>query len=724
MTNYAHATQSPDAWTRVADMYSVVYWLAARHRWMHLAELAVMKQRVAAERGRPISAVTAARDEAGAFLNSGDFAGGLAVVEAESTLRGRDRAFGLGILHLRGLTLAGRLKEKAIAARHIEAAWRTADEFPEDIDEHGIHFGPENTAMHAISTSSDMEQHRTALDTAEGLIRNGLTLPATRVGPLYMNLDRSQLALGDRDFALESLEEAWDVAPEMARVHPTSQELMRVLTSLHRRSNPMAKTTDAEGKATEFGYDADRRLTKITTPEGRVTFFTYDSNNRVTSMKRATGFNDSGETGPTYTYAYTADAPGKAGVTTVTDPAGNQTKYTHTADGSVTKVTDALGRNRERTYDANLNLETATDAMGAGSDPANVTAYGWDTRSNPSSLKLPTGATASLTGNLPAARKARAEDTCPGGTTYTYDDASQLTARDGSTEGWSYDKAGNETAANPTADTARAGGQWNDFSQLTSVTQGGEEYKGRYASTDQSERTQFGDTAFHHGPVGLSAQTKAGVDTNLTREPSGNLHSFRTKGETYYYLTDALGTVEAVANSQGEKVNWYYYSPNGITDATEQVSQPYRFAGGYQDPTGLYHNKARYLDPNIGRFTQPDPAGLEANPYLYASGDPTNMIDPNGLWSMPGWAKAAVGTVVTVAVGAAAIMAVGAACGATAGAACLLAGAVTGALWTGAAGAGMAKAMGQSPVEGLTGGITGGLLGPWVPALRPIHYIN
>ncbi|MGP3945190.1 hypothetical protein [Streptomyces sp. 6N106] len=33
MTNHAHATQSPDAWTRVADTYAVVYWLAARHRW-------------------------------------------------------------------------------------------------------------------------------------------------------------------------------------------------------------------------------------------------------------------------------------------------------------------------------------------------------------------------------------------------------------------------------------------------------------------------------------------------------------------------------------------------------------------------------------------------------------------------------------------------------------------------------------------------------------------
>lgn len=242
-TNYAHASGAPNAWTLVADTYSVVYWIAARHRWMHLAELAVIRQRMAAERADPVAAIVAARDEAGTFLNSGDFSGGLAiidraVVQAESTLHGRDRAFGLGILHLRGLTLAGRIKDKATTERHIEAAWRMAEEFPADVHEHGIHFGPENTATHVISTSSDMDRHRSALDTADDLIRGGTTLPATRMGPLYMNLGRSQLALGDRDGALESLEEAWDVAPEMASVHPTSQELMRVLTSLHRRSNP------------------------------------------------------------------------------------------------------------------------------------------------------------------------------------------------------------------------------------------------------------------------------------------------------------------------------------------------------------------------------------------------------------------------------------------------------------------------------------------------------
>ncbi|MFD9905018.1 RHS repeat-associated core domain-containing protein [Streptomyces sp. NPDC059063] len=737
----------------------------------------------------------------------------------------------------------------------------------------------------------------------------------------------------------------------------------------------LAKVTDTEGKATQFGYDSDRRLTKITTPEGRVTVFTYDAKNRVTSMKRATHFDGSGESGPTYTYAYSADAPNKAGSTTVTDPAGNTTKYEHQADGEVTKVTDALGKSRERTYDANRNVQTATDAMGVGGTPGNVTAYGWDARSNPTSAKLPTGATSSLSGyktiggtdvpgkitsadgvevtygyddagnttketvagaeggtrtfaynpkdptcggfegqrcevkdangkatkatydakgnvvkvtppspmgatsytydeagrihtatdgrgtkvtftydhrdrvkkvsgptgwaeyswdgdgnlkqrsdatgitrydfdplsretirtlqdgsqtvltyyaegnvetytdpsgtakytydkvnrletltdaqgkktgyeynandartktsypggtietitrdkaNRPERVKAtsaegtlvdlaydyaytsggttkdgvriRAEtDTvaglkraytynsagrltftretkgstvndswlycydkagnltsqgtaagCPGGTTYTYNDASQLTGKNGDTSGWSYDKAGNETAAAPTPETARADGQWNDFSQLTSLTQGGQEFKARYASTDQSERTQFGDTAFHNGPVGLSAKTTGGVDMNFTREPSGNLNSFRTEGplrteSTYYYLTDAIGTTRAVVDDRGKKVNTYDYSPRGVTRTmTEKVPQPYRFVGGYQDQTGLYHSEARYMDPRVGRFTQPDPAGLETNPYLYASGDPTNIIDPNGLWGIGGLIDAVGGGV-------------------------------------------------------------------------------
>lgn len=242
-TNHAHAVGSPGAWAVVADVYSTVYWLAARHRWMDLAELAVMKQWLAAQRANPLAGAVAARDEAGAFLNSGDFEGGLAVVNraivhADTSLEGPDKASGLGLLHLRGLTLAGRLGDKAEAERHTAAAWRAAEEFPEDVNVHGIHFGPENTAIHVVATSVDLENHRKALEVADRLSRNSLTLPATRVGPLHMNVARAKLALRDRDGALSSLVDAWDAAPQMAKVHPTSQELLRVLTSLHKRSNP------------------------------------------------------------------------------------------------------------------------------------------------------------------------------------------------------------------------------------------------------------------------------------------------------------------------------------------------------------------------------------------------------------------------------------------------------------------------------------------------------
>ncbi|MET8658420.1 RHS repeat-associated core domain-containing protein [Streptomyces griseus] len=56
-----------------------------------------------------------------------------------------------------------------------------------------------------------------------------------------------------------------------------------------------------------------------------------------------------------------------------------------------------------------------------------------------------------------------------------------------------------------------------------------------------------------------------------------------------------------------------------------------RFAVDHQDPISPHHFAARYYDPNIGRFTTPDPSGQEQNPYLYAACDPVNKIDLTGL---------------------------------------------------------------------------------------------
>ncbi len=62
------------------------------------------------------------------------------------------------------------------------------------------------------------------------------------------------------------------------------------------------------------------------------------------------------------------------------------------------------------------------------------------------------------------------------------------------------------------------------------------------------------------------------------------------------------------------------------------MANPWRHTGQYQDAAGgLYTMGARYYQPELGRWTQPDLSGQEANAYLYAGGHPANSIDPTGL---------------------------------------------------------------------------------------------
>ncbi len=243
-TTYAHAAGSPQGWALLADVYSVAYWLAARHRWMDLVDIAPIRQAWAAgQQSNPLVAAVAARDRAGTFLNCGDFDGGLTVVDraivaAEAELTGPERAFATGTLHLRGMTLAGRRGDRAQAQRHIHAAWAMAQEFPRDLRLHNQIFGPANTAVHVLATEGDLGRPREVIRLAEELFSTDTGLPPTRIAPTHISTARAQLDLGDRDGAQTSLVQAWDIAPQRTKIDPMSREVLRVLICLHRRSNP------------------------------------------------------------------------------------------------------------------------------------------------------------------------------------------------------------------------------------------------------------------------------------------------------------------------------------------------------------------------------------------------------------------------------------------------------------------------------------------------------
>lgn len=54
--------------------------------------------------------------------------------------------------------------------------------------------------------------------------------------------------------------------------------------------------------------------------------------------------------------------------------------------------------------------------------------------------------------------------------------------------------------------------------------------------------------------------------------------------------------------------------------------------------TSLYYYRARYYDPNVGRFLGEDPLGFEggADAFAYVENSPTGLIDPAGLAPGPG----------------------------------------------------------------------------------------
>ncbi|MEU8294611.1 RHS repeat-associated core domain-containing protein [Streptomyces pseudogriseolus] len=424
--------------------------------------------------------------------------------------------------------------------------------------------------------------------------------------------------------------------------------------------------TAPDGKKTDFDYNNNGKRTKTVYPGGTTQTVTIDDNGRPQAIKTTSGT----QTFVDLSYSYASAGKDTTKIRTRTD---NLTKY-----------------KTSYTYDSQDRLSYALEADSAGARKASWL-YCWD-----------------KAGNLTSQDGSR--NTCPGGTTYTYNDASELTGKNGSTTGWSYDKLGNETAG--AGGTGRTNESWTDYSQLAGITAGGKTYDLVHAGTTNAERTKLGETWFHHTALGLASTTTNGVDTGFIREPAGTLNSMTTGGKSYYYLTDATGNVLGLVDDTGKRTHTYAYGPTGTPrgTTTEAVPQPYRYAGAYADPTGLYKMGHRYYDPALGRFTQPDPSGQEANPYLYAAGDPINNSDPTGLFSWPDVGSAIGGAVA----GLAAATAVAAACAGTAGIGCVAAGAVTGALWGGAgAGLGAVVAGGDSDdaKNAVLGSVVGGLIG-------------
>jgi len=121
-------------------------------------------------------------------------------------------------------------------------------------------------------------------------------------------------------------------------------------------------------------------------------------------------------------------------------------------------------------------------------------------------------------------------------------------------------------------------------------------------------------------------------------DPICMIDTMTSPAVTSYYHFDALGSVVTLTNSSGNTVEVYEYDVYGRPGASD-ANHPNRFmftGREYDKETGLYYYRARYYNPQIGRFLQTDPVGYKAgmNWYAYCINNPLSFMDPSGLISV------------------------------------------------------------------------------------------
>ncbi|ENW94926.1 RHS repeat domain-containing protein [Acinetobacter sp. NIPH 298] len=132
-------------------------------------------------------------------------------------------------------------------------------------------------------------------------------------------------------------------------------------------------------------------------------------------------------------------------------------------------------------------------------------------------------------------------------------------------------------------------------------------------------------------------------------KPVAAIYGSGANTKIYYIVADAQNTPRRLIDSSTHQVAWAWDSTAfGLGDPVGTVTFNLRFPGQYYDQgTGQFYNHNRYYNPELGRYMEPDPIGLEGglNPYAYAGSNPVMNVDPSGLcmfdllcsgsWNMP-----------------------------------------------------------------------------------------
>jgi len=156
------------------------------------------------------------------------------------------------------------------------------------------------------------------------------------------------------------------------------------------------------------------------------------------------------------------------------------------------------------------------------------------------------------------------------------------------------------------------------------------------------------ETRYIHDAGGI-VLAEADANNNITRiyVYGRSLLAMATpEDRVYCYHFNATGSTIAMTDEEQSIVSKYSYDPFGgienqqedmLSQDTRLVDQPFKFVGQFgvmTEPNGFYYMRARYYDPQVGRFISEDPIGFDGgdvNLYAYVNNNPVMGIDPWGL---------------------------------------------------------------------------------------------
>jgi len=449
--------------------------------------------------------------------------------------------------------------------------------------------------------------------------------------------------------------------------------------------NRLSEIIYPDSSKVAYSFDGNGNLTRMTDPTG-VTIYTYDELDRLTSSTDSFG----------KTVGYSYDLVGNRRSITYPGDSRNPPRpvsYTYDKANRLQKIidwagrtwtveTDAAGRMTQMVYPNGIIKNIAHDQAGRLSSlsyehqdrtPLMSYEYTRDPQGNPIGIVEHGTLKAS---SLPSLNGA-----------YTYNENDWLLSSSPEPIAYTYDSSGNRTtqmahglATTFTYDndnrlmssTSPATYAYDNNGNLTSRVSPGASTSFTYDYDNRLTAQTTDISIVGHTYDGLGNRIARNEDGSATRyvldrgrgmshvlcetDGSGNIIAYYihgpeivgrigSDGSKRYYHTDQIGNVVALTDQTQTVTDRYAYTPFGTSDGREGVSpNPFTYVGGLgvmAEADGMYFMRARFYDPDAGRFLSKDPVEGNGNAqrwdsYAYAGNSPLLAIDPAGTdWQNP-----------------------------------------------------------------------------------------